>query len=71
MADTNLTREEQRARTKYRMAFAAAVAMFAAAAALCGLAYWQHVELLNGGDELGTRMLRLGSVLGEGAHHVR
>ncbi|VWC45966.1 hypothetical protein BAR24066_07364 [Burkholderia arboris] len=71
MADTNLTRDELRARTKYRMVIAAAGVMLVAAVVLCGLAYWQHIELLNKGDELGTRMLRLGSAIGEGTHHDR
>lgn len=69
MAETNLTGGQRRELTKYRMAFAAALAGLALAGWMIQAAYEQHIEVLRIGDQTGERLQMRGLIEQEGARH--
>lgn len=59
MTDHNVTGGTRRELIKYRIIFAVAIVGLVCTGFIFDLAYRQHVQLLNQGDEVGSKMQRL------------
>lgn len=56
--------------SKYRITLFASLTAFVVAVCVLVFAYWQHVELLNQGNQIGRRLEKLGLPSAtEGAQH--
>jgi len=72
MATANVPRRPAPGTLRYRITFVASLLGLALAAGAIDAAYWQHVEFLNKGDELGRNLQHLNMIdqPKKGAGHV-
>ncbi|MDX6960994.1 hypothetical protein SJ257_25230 [Citrobacter freundii] len=69
MATDNVKRRAAPGISKYCITFGLSLAALALAGGVIVFSYWQHVELLTAGDQVGASLERLGLPHQEGAQH--